>query len=107
MPVDLQNFLDSLRAAAPPSGQSELLQSVWYGLNGNWDQGHRIVQEHSGADAAWIHAWVHRIEGDADNARYWYRQADREPQTGDTRDEGLAIAAELLARSSKDRDEGA
>jgi hypothetical protein len=99
--MDLKTFLGSLHQAMPPPGQSELLQSVWHGLKGDWDRAHAIAQEHSGADAAWIHAWIHRIEGDADNARYWYRQAERAPYSGDTRDEGGAIAAELLARAPR------
>ena len=103
MPLELQTFLDSLSATTPPSGQSELLQSVWYGLKGTWKRAHEIAQQQSGADAAWIHAWLHRIEGDMANARYWYRQAKREPQAGDPAEEGQAIAVGLLAPASKAR----
>jgi hypothetical protein len=49
-----------------------------------------------GADCAWVHAYLHRVEGDRDNARYWYRQARREPATGDLASEWAAIAAALL-----------
>ena len=93
----LQNFLESLKLADPP-GQSCLLDSVWYGLKGSWDKAHDRVQEQSGIDAAWIHAWLHRMEGDLSNARYWYGQAGRELCSGDLHAEGEAIAAELLAR---------
>lgn len=45
--------------------------------NGDWDQAHRIVQEINTAEAAWIHAYLHRVEGDSGNAAYWYRRANR------------------------------
>ena len=45
--------------------------------NGDWDEAHRIVQDSSTAEAAWIHAYLHRVEGDLGNAAYWYRQAGR------------------------------
>jgi len=44
---------------------------------GNWQQAHTIVQEHKTALAAWLHGIVHTLEGDLDNAQYWYRKADR------------------------------
>lgn len=98
MRTKLQAFLDSLRGEVVPAGQPSLLQSVWHGLKGDWQQAHEIAQEQSGADAAWIHGWLHRIEGDLTNARYWYRRAKRELPAGDTGSEGEAIAAALLAR---------
>ena len=50
-----------------------------------------------GADCAWVHAYLHRMEGDPGNARYWYRQARKRPATGPIEAEWAAIAAELLA----------
>jgi hypothetical protein len=44
---------------------------------GDWQQAHKIVQKHESALAAWLHGIVHTLEGDLDNARYWYRKADR------------------------------
>lgn len=98
---ELGRFLESLREMEVPPGQAPLLESVWWGLKGDWHRAHEIAQQLSGADAAWIHAWLHRIEGDLANARYWYRCAQRDIQAGDTRAEGEAIAAELLARSPR------
>jgi hypothetical protein len=94
----LQDFLDTLQDEGPPT-ESQLLDSVWYGLKGSWDRAHKIVQDDSGIDAALIHAWLHRIEGDFANADYWYRQARRGMHGGDTREEGEAIAEELLSRT--------
>ncbi len=54
------------------------------------------MQELGGADAAWVHAWLHRVEGDLGNAAYWYRRAGRGMARGPTDGEGRAIAAALL-----------
>ncbi len=56
----------------------ELTKAIDLALAGNWDAAHRIVQERDGDDiAAWIHAVLHKIEGDQNNSRYWYRHAGK------------------------------
>lgn len=62
----------------------------------DWDKAHEIVMSEKGADCAWVHAYLHRVEGDLDNAGYWYRQARRKAATGDLAAEWAAIAAALL-----------
>jgi hypothetical protein len=76
----------------PPA--DPLLNALWLGLRGDWDAAHAVVQAEDGADAAWLH----RIEGDAANAGYWYRRAGRPAGQGATRAEGEAIAEALAAR---------
>jgi hypothetical protein len=98
MNADIAAFLDSLETAAPPADAVPLLRAVWHGLRGEWDAAHRIAQDDASADGAWVHAWLHRIEGDAANARYWYQQARRNTAEGDLREEGRTIAAFLLRR---------
>lgn len=93
-----QTFLDSLRNASPPPGLTGLPLAVWHGLREEWDAAHEIAQDDHTADGAWVHAWLHRIEGDLGNAGYWYRQAGRPRATDSTRLEGERIAASLLAR---------
>lgn len=95
-PRDLTAFLDSLAAAHPPSGLDAVLAGLWHGLKDEWDLAHGLVQDAESAEAAWVHAWLHRIEGDDWNAGYWYRRAGREPASGDTQEEGRAIAAALI-----------
>jgi hypothetical protein len=95
--VTLDGFRESLNAATPPAVPA-LLQSLWHDAKGDWDEAHRIAQDVSGADAAWVHAYLHRKEGDASNARYWYRQAGVEPSTDALDDEWTRIVAELLRR---------
>ena len=99
MPLDLATFEHSLAADRPPQGLDRALLAIWHGLRGAWDTAHALVQEAEGEPACdWVHAWLHRIEGDLGNAAYWYRRAGRAPASGPTAAEGRAIAAALLAR---------
>jgi hypothetical protein len=83
------------RVDPPPA---PLLYALWLGLRGEWASAHEIVQANDGADAAWVHAWLHRIEGDELNAAYWYRRAGKPIAAGSTDAEGEAIAQALSAR---------
>jgi hypothetical protein len=89
-------FKRSLSSKTPPSGLSPALTALWWAGKDAWDKAHGIVMSGEGADCAWVHAYLHRVEGDRDNARYWYRQARREPATGDIASEWPAIVAALL-----------
>ena len=62
---------------------------------GDWDAAHEMVQDDESAAAAWVHALLHRIEGDIDNATYWYRKAGKKPATGSFDEERRAIEAAL------------
>jgi hypothetical protein len=68
------------------------------GHDGEWETAHQIAQDDTSGEGAWVHAWLHRIEGDVANARYWYRQAHRDLAEGDLREEGKNIAVFLLKR---------
>jgi hypothetical protein len=69
------DFSASLSAAPPASGLEPLLAALWWAAKGQWDDAHKIVQDEDTKDAAWVHAYLHRVEGDLGNAGYWYRQA--------------------------------
>ena len=56
---------------------SPLLLALWHDAKGDWDGAHRVAQDVDGENAAWVHAYLHRKEGDASNADYWYRRARR------------------------------
>lgn len=86
----------SLEAGKPPAQASPLLRAIWQGLRGDWEQAHQLAQGQHSAEGFWVHAWLHRVEGDLANAGYWYRRAGRAPAVGDTRAEALEIAASLL-----------
>jgi hypothetical protein len=95
---DVAAFLDSVKTGDPPAADVPLLRAIWHGLRGDWEAAHKIAQDDASAEGAWVHAWLHRIEGDLSNARYWYRQARREAAEGDLGEEGKTIAAFLLKR---------
>lgn len=62
---------------------------------GEWDRAHSIVQENASREAAWIHAHLHRIEGDKGNADYWYNRANRPQNFGTIEEERAEIKREL------------
>jgi hypothetical protein len=66
-----------LSLSAPPGHFSTFLKSIWWDKKGNWDQAHEEIQDLQGPEAAWIHAYLHRKEGDLWNADYWYRRAGK------------------------------
>lgn len=82
----------------PPSGMPDLLQALWYDRKGNWDRAHEIAQDVHEADGSWVHAYLHRREGDLSNARYWYRRAGRPASKATLEEEWEEIAEELLSR---------
>jgi hypothetical protein len=79
---------------------NELLKAMELALAGKWEAAHELVQQYEDdATAAWIHAVLHKVEGDLTNSRYWYRRADRMARVGEEpRAELAAIQAELRSR---------
>lgn len=69
------DFIASLKDSQPPEGCSAYLQALWYDAKGDWEKSHDLISALSSADAAHIHAYLHRKEGDQWNAEYWYRRA--------------------------------
>ena len=91
-------FRASLADAAPPPGAEPAVQALWWAGKGGWDEAHELAQSGEGtARCDWVHAYLHRVEGDLNNASYWYRRAGREAATGELEAEWAAIAAALLA----------
>ncbi|MBV9986417.1 MAG: hypothetical protein JO301_01985 [Chitinophagaceae bacterium] len=74
--MDLNLFRQSLTADHPPALSVHLL-ALWYDARGDWNAAHDLIDDMDGQKAAWIHAYLHRKEGDAGNARYWYNRADK------------------------------
>jgi hypothetical protein len=98
MSAALDSFLDSLDGKAPKRGLSPALQALWWDAKGDWSRAHALAQEDAeDAEAALVHAYLHRREGDEGNAAYWYRRARREPAKGPFKAEWRRIAEELLA----------
>jgi hypothetical protein len=97
--MDLQSFSASLSQSSPPPGLGRALEALWYEAKGEWDKAHRTAQKEGSEDGAWVHAYLHRVEGDLTNAAYWYRRAVRPAADGPLREEWAAIAEALLAKS--------
>lgn len=72
-----EEFRESLKQEKPPPGLNPVLQSLWYEGKGDWEASHNIAQDIHDRDGSWIHAYLHRREGDLFNAGYWYRQAGK------------------------------
>jgi hypothetical protein len=93
-------FRRSLAGRRPPADFSPALRALWFAARDDWSAAHDIVMAREDADCAWVHAHLHRVEGDMGNARYWYKQAGRRPATGAPAAERGVIAAALM-RSAK------
>ena len=89
-------FKQSLKGKTPPARASEALQAMWWAANENWNKAHRIVMNEHDQGCAWVHAYLHRVEGDLDNANYWYRQARRKPAKHELSTEWGEIVTALL-----------
>lgn len=96
--MDIQTFATSLRADIAPSGLAPPLVALWHAARGEWDAAHAIAQQQEGDPSHdWVHAHLHRVEGDLGNAGSWYRRAGKPMPKGDLASERDAIVAALLA----------
>lgn len=93
--MTLIEFKNSLSNPAPPP-VSSLLQALWYDAKGDWEKAHTIAQDITTKDGSWIHAYLHRKEGDQFNAQYWYTRANRLIPKDSLEDEWDSVAEELL-----------
>ena len=94
--MNAAEFKASVSGAAPAPQLDAPLAALWWAAKGNWDQAHKIVQDEESSDAAWVHAYLHRVEGDIGNASYWYRRASKLVANGSLEAEWEAIASTLL-----------
>ena len=78
--MQFEDYQRSLDQAAPPTGLGAPLQALWYARAGDWDHAHDITQP-GGPALDWVHAYLHRVEGDLANAAYWYRRAGKPVST--------------------------
>lgn len=94
--MQFEEYIASLKEDQPPKSISHLLQGLWYDARGDWDQSHRIIQDIPSKEAAWVHAYLHRKEGDIWNADYWYAQAGRKRPDISLEDEWMEIVKALI-----------
>ena len=95
MAITLAELLVSVDTEAVPAAASAVQRALWQDARGDWDGAHRTVQSESDAASAWVHAYLHRKEGDLNNARYWYGRAGKTPSEATLADEWQEIAAAL------------
>ena len=95
--MNLEEFRQSLIRAAPPPDTGPLLQALWHEARGDWNRAHEITQDIDGRQAARLHAYLHRKEGDLSNAGYWYRRAGAKVYEGTLDSEWEAQVRDLLA----------
>jgi len=94
--MTLDSFKRTIGEPAPPDRLAPALQALWWAAKGDWNRAHVFVQDDPSREAAWVHAYLHRVEGDLGNAGYWYRTAGRPAASGSLEVEWEAIAAALL-----------
>ena len=97
--MTLADFRATLSSPHPPAGLDAPLAALWHDGRGDWEAAHRVAQDIDTADGAWIHAYLHRKEGDAGNAAYWYRRAAKPVASVSLDAEWEAIATALLAQA--------
>jgi hypothetical protein len=96
--MTMEEFRLSLRGSAPPEHLPPLLQALWWEERNDFHRAHEIAQDDPTPDGAWVHAYLHRKEGDEGNAGYWYRRARRSHPSTPFDREWEEIAASLLGR---------
>jgi hypothetical protein len=92
--------LDEFNSSINPADLSLELQSLWHDAKGDWEKAHTLVQDLNTKEAAWVHAYLHRKEGDISNAGYWYRRAGKPEFKGGLEQEWEDIVKALLEKSS-------
>lgn len=96
--MTLDHFRRTLTDAAPPQSLTAPLRALWFDGHGDWNQAHNVAQDVEDATGAWVHAYLHRKEGDLQNAEYWYRRAGKPVATSALDDEWAAMVTLLLSR---------
>jgi len=79
--MQYDDFIKLTKESKPSDKLSGLHLAIWYAVKDNWDMAHNIVQDINTETAYWIHAYLHRVEGDISNANYWYNRARKKPSS--------------------------
>jgi hypothetical protein len=94
--MNIDGFRNSLQQVSPPAKITGALAGLWWDAKENWTKAHESAQEDESAAGAWVHAYLHRKEGDLSNAAYWYRRAGKPVSKSSLEEEWNEIAADLL-----------
>jgi hypothetical protein len=96
-PMTIEEFKTTLQATTPENSWNSLLRALWYDKKGSWEEAHNIAQDVHTKDGSWIHAYLHRKEGDNGNAGYWYHRAGKKMPTNSLDDEWTQLVKHFLA----------
>jgi hypothetical protein len=94
--MNVSSFKESLSGKEPPQNSSVYLNALWYDAKGEWDKAHKLIQDIKDVNASWIHAYLHRKEGDTGNADYWYSRAGKKRSPVSLEKEWEEIVAALI-----------
>lgn len=94
--MTFDEFRASITDEEAPSGLDLMQQALWEDARGNWERAHELVQNEGSTEAQWIHAYLHRKEGDLTNAAYWYRRCGKPVADDDLENEWERITRALL-----------
>jgi len=97
--MDIEEFESSLETTeTPPEGLSVELKALWHDGKGDWEKAHELCQNAGSSDGDWVHAYLHRVEGDLSNASYWYHRSGQPRFEGTLKEEWRSIVQDLLSR---------
>ena len=94
--MNFNSFNESLSKTEPPVNLALPVQSLWYDAKGDWHTAHDLINDLEDKTSAWVHAYLHRKEGDIGNAGYWYRRAGKQPSALSLKEEWEVITKALL-----------
>jgi len=95
--MTFEEFKDTLVLEDPPAGLGAPFLSLWKDARGDWEAAHRVVQSDESSEAAWVHAYLHRKDGDLANVSYWYLRAHRSMPSSSSEEEWERIVRALLS----------
>lgn len=94
--MTLDEFRKTASAGTEPLGLTRPLRALWWAARGEWERAHGMIDDDETPDGMWVHAHLHRQEGNLANARYWYDRAGKPERTGSIEEEWKTITSQLL-----------
>ena len=94
--MDYRTFKASINHDAPPEGIERALQALWHQAKGDWHEAHRLAQAQDDQIGAWVHAFLHRVEGNIGNAGHWYSRAGKTHSSAPLNEEWEEIVSAIL-----------
>lgn len=91
-------FKQSLKSSELPIGINQELKALWYDAKGDWNKAHDIAQDINNSNGSWIHAYLHRVEGDLGNANYWYSRTGKSMPAASLEEEWENLVNEFLQK---------